>query len=292
MLDKLKFILVMAIFGTVGLFVRNIDLEPGEISFYRCVIAMVIITTIVLVKRRGDWRVPLHGQWILILASGFVLGLNWMFLFAAYKYTTISNGVLCYYMAPVFVLILSPPILKEKVPLRKYIFVVTALVGMGFLVGANLRDMNGRHLTGIGFGILAAAFYAGLIILIKKIKKIPSLESTMFQFISAVITMFPYIYMTYGIRVFRAEARSVIWLLMLGVLHTGLCYISYFALLQKLKSDVIAIYSYMDPIVSILLSIVLLHDRLSALQIIGGILILGSTFLSEISGQGSKEFSS
>jgi drug/metabolite transporter (DMT)-like permease len=275
----------MAVFGTVGLFVRNIDLEPGEISFYRCVIAMVVITTIVLVRRRGDWRIPLHGQWLLILVSGLVLGLNWMFLFAAYKYTTISNGILCYYMAPIFVLILSPLVLKEKIPLRKYFFVLTALVGMGFLVGANLRQVGGRHLIGLGFGILSAVFYAGLILLVKKIKNIPSLESTMFQFISAVVTMFPYIFMTYGIRAFHMNMRSTVFLLLLGLLHTGICYIFYFGLLQKLKSDVIAIYCYMDPIVSILLSIILLGDRLNLPQIIGGVLILGSTLLSEISGE-------
>jgi drug/metabolite transporter (DMT)-like permease len=153
---------------------------------------------------------------------------------------------------------------------------------MGFLVGENFTHFDSRNLIGIAFGVLSAIFYATLVILIKLIKNMKSMESTMFQFISAVITMFPYIYITYGIRIFQMTSRSAIYLLLLGVLHTGICYISYFALLQRLKSDVIAIYCYIDPFVSIVLSVSLLKDKLNLLQVVGGILILGSTFLSEM----------
>jgi drug/metabolite transporter (DMT)-like permease len=281
-MEKLQYIIIMALFGTISLFVRNIELSPSEIAFYRSFIAMIVIFFTVLFMKKGKFKIELKGNWLPLLVSGATLGLNWAFLFTAYKYTSVSNGILCYYMAPIFVMVLSPIILKEKFLKVKYLFVFLAILGMGFLIGANLNNLTTRNLMGIGFGLLAAVFYAGLVISSKLIKNINSIEVSLYQFFVTILVLLPYIYKNNGIRVFSISPRSLMLLLFLGVVHSGIGYMGYISSVRKLKSDVIAIYSYVDPIVTIVVSMIFLHETIGGLQVVGGVLILGSTFLSEM----------
>ncbi|MDR3259030.1 MAG: DMT family transporter [Fusobacteriaceae bacterium] len=281
-MEKLKYIITMTMFGTIGLLVKNIELTPSEIVFYRSFIAMIVIFGTVLVMKRGKFNIELKGNWLPLLVSGLMLCLNWAFVFTAYMYTSISNAILCYYMAPIFVMILSPVILKERFLKIKYLFVFLSILGMGFLIGANLNNLDNRNLIGIGFGILSAVFYATLIISSKLIKNINSIEVALYQFFIIIIVLLPYIYKNNGIRVFNIPFKSLILLLILGVVHSGIGYMAYISSVRKLKSDVIAIYSYIDPIVTIVLSTIFFHEKIGLLQVVGGILILGSTFLSEM----------
>ena len=278
---KLRNIIAMLIFGTIGLFVKNIDLNSSEIALTRGFIGGIpLLFAMALLRKKVSIEAIKRNIYLLIF-SGFAVGLNWIFLFQGYKYTSISNTTLSYYFAPIFVTILAPFILKEKLTLSKFLCVLMALVGMFCIVGVDGIN-GGSDLIGIAYGLLAAGFYASVILMNKFLKGIDSLEITIIQLLSATITLLPYVlYMDSG-KSLNISLNSIPYILILGIVHTGIAYLLYFSSLQELKGQTIAVLSYIDPVFAIIISAIILKEHLGILQIIGGVLILGSSFLSEI----------
>lgn len=277
---KLRNITAMLIFGTIGLFVKNIELSSSEIALTRGFIGGVtLILATIFLKKKISFEAIKNNLYLLIF-SGLAVGLNWIFLFQGYKYTSISNATLSYYFAPVFVTILAPFILKEKLTLSKFLCVLMALVGMFCIVGVDGIN-GGSDLIGIAYGLLAAGFYASVILMNKFLKGIDSIEITVIQLISATITLLPYVLYVEGLGILSVSSVSIPYILILGIVHTGIAYLLYFSSLQGLKGQTIAVLSYIDPVFAIIISAVILKEQLGVLQIIGGVLILGSSFLSE-----------
>ena len=277
---KLRNITALLIFGTIGLFVKNIELSSSEIALTRGFIGGVtLILATIFLKKKISFEAIKNNLYLLIF-SGLAVGLNWIFLFQGYKYTSISNATLSYYFAPVFVTILAPFILKEKLTLSKFLCVLMALVGMFCIVGVDGIN-GGSDLIGIVYGLLAAGFYASVILMNKFLKGIDSIEITVIQLISATITLLPYVLYVEGLGILSVSSASIPYILILGIVHTGIAYLLYFSSLQGLKGQTIAVLSYIDPVFAIIISAVILKEQLGFLQIIGGVLILGSSFLSE-----------
>lgn len=277
---KLRNITAMLIFGTIGLFVKNIELSSSEIALTRGFIGGVtLILATIFFKKKISFEAIKNNLYLLIF-SGLAVGLNWIFLFQGYKYTSISNATLSYYFVPVFVTILAPFILKEKLTLSKFLCVLMALVGMFCIVGVDGIN-GGSDLIGIAYGLLAAGFYASVILMNKFLKGIDSIEITVIQLISATITLLPYVLYVEGLGILSVSSVSIPYILILGIVHTGIAYLLYFSSLQGLKGQTIAVLSYIDPVFAIIISAVILKEQLGVLQIIGGVLILGSSFLSE-----------
>lgn len=277
---KLRNITAMLIFGTIGLFVKNIELSSSEIALTRGFIGGVtLILATIFLKKKISFEAIKNNLYLLIF-SGLAVGLNWIFLFQGYKYTSISNATLSYYFAPVFVTILAPFILKEKLTLSKFLCVLMALVGMFCIVGVDGIN-GGSDLIGIVYGLLAAGFYASVILMNKFLKGIDSIEITVIQLISATIALLPYVLYVEGLGILSVSSVSIPYILILGIVHTGIAYLLYFSSLQGLKGQTIAVLSYIDPVFAIIISAIILKEQLGVLQIIGGVLILGSSFLSE-----------
>lgn len=278
---KLRNITAMLIFGTIGVFVKNIQLSSSEIALTRGFIGGFVLILATFLLRKKLSLEGIKRNILLLILSGIAVGLNWIFLFQGYKYTSISNATLSYYFAPVFVTILAPFILKEKLTISKFLCVLMAMIGMGCIVGVDGIN-GGDDLIGITYGLLAAGFYASVILMNKFLKEISSIEITVVQLLSAVITLLPYVLIVEGNNIFSVVSSSIPYVLILGVVHTGIAYMLYFSSLQELKGQTIAVLSYIDPVFAVVISALILHENLGLLQIIGGVLILGSSFLSEI----------
>ena len=286
---KLRNVSAMLIFGTIGLFVKNIDLTSSEIALVRGVIGGIILVVVSLLTKNKVSFKDVKANLLLLLLSGGAIGLNWIFLFQAYKYTTISNATLSYYFAPVFVMLLSPFILKEKLTLKKILCGACAMLGMICIVGNSGGSGEGRNdFLGISYGLTAAAFYAGVVLMNKFLKNLKSLETTYIQLILAAVVLMPYVFTVEGFNIFRIPASSIPYILILGVVHTGLAYLLYFSSLKELKGQTIAVMSYIDPISAVIISAIFLRERMGVLQIVGGILILSSTLISELTKSKEK----
>ncbi|MED0932126.1 EamA family transporter [Bacillus mobilis] len=278
---KLQFILSMIIFGTIGLIVRYIDLSSSETALLSSSIGcLFLILVFIKQRKRFSWQ-KIKNNVLILFVTGIALGGNWIFLYQAYEHTTLTNATLGYYFAPVFVMLLSPIILKEKLPFKKGVCIVIAIVGMLFIVGNGITASDKDDLIGIILGLAAAAFYASLMLLNKFIKEIDRLEVTIIQLAITALILLPYVLITEGLNILSVSTSSILFIVLLGIVNTGIGFWLFFSGMEKLKGQSIAMLSYIDPFVAILISGVILQEQFTLLQIIGGILLLGSTLISE-----------
>ena len=275
----------MLIFGSIGLFVKSIHLSSSEIALARGVIGTaVLLTAGFLLKYKISIQALKRNFWLLI-ASGAAIGFNWICLFEAYKYTTISTATLCYYLAPVFVVALSPFLLKESLTLSNGLFIALSLFGMALVADVfGSYEKSPDNIIGIMFGISAAVLYAGVVLINKFFKGITAMESTTAQLGVASAVLLPYVLLTETISAVTADPGSVFMLVVVGVVHTGFAYLIYFSSVSELKGQTVALFSYIDPITAILLSALVLGEKMNLLQAVGAVLILGSTLFSELAG--------
>lgn len=288
---KLKIIFSMTVFGSLAIFVKNISLSTGEIAFFRAIIALAAIFAYKLLNK-GKFLLPDSGKDLLILfVSGAAIGFNWILLFEAYKYTTVSIATLSYYFAPVIVMVTSPILFREKLTVKQTVCFIMATVGLVMVIGIQGGEENSNNLIGIAFGLGAAALYALVVILNKFIKTVTGIDRTLIQFLAAIVVLLPYVSLTSGFKKGSLDSFGLLNLLILGLLHTGICYCLYFSSLKELKGQEVAILSYLDPLIAVIVSVTVLGEGINPMQIFGGLLILGFTLLNEIEiNQNLKRF--
>jgi RarD protein len=279
--SKIIFIISMVIFGTIAVFVKAINVSSGEIALYRAILAALIIGLYLLITKQRIQIKEVKKDLALIAISGMLMGFNWIFLFEAYKYTTVSVSTLAYYFAPIIVMIVCPLLLKEKLTKKQIICFILSTIGLVLIIGISDLSLNSRHTIGVLLGLSAAVFYAAVIIINKYIKSISGIHRTLIQFLAAIIVLFPYVLITSGITINNLETKGWICLLIVGIVHTGITYCAYFSSLKNLKGQTVALLSYIDPLVAVLISF-LMNEKMTFLQIIGGILIILGTILNEI----------
>lgn len=279
----------MIIFGTIGLIVRYIDLSSSETAFLSSSIGFLFLTLVFINKRKSfSWQ-KIKSCGIFLFLSGIALGGNWIFLYQSYEYTTLTNATLGYYFAPVFVMLLSPIFLKETLSFKKVICIFVAVLGMMFIVGNGVSASGREDLIGIILGLIAAAFYAALMLLNKFIKEMNRLEVTIIQLLVTALILLPYVLITEGLNMLSVSSSSIPFIIFLGIVNTGIGFWLFFSGMEKLKGQSIAVLSYVDPFVAILISGLILQEQFTLLQIIGGVLLLGSTFASEIRFRRTQE---
>ena len=284
---KIRLMAAMFIFGTIGIFVRNIPLPSSIIALARGIIGTLFLIIFTRIKKIRISYEEIKNNLVILCLSGMLIGIHWIFLFEAYHHTTVAVATLCYYLAPVFVIIASPFVLKEKLSLKQGVCVAVALVGMIFVSGIFKRESMGNfQITGVLFGLGAAVIYATVIILNKHLKQISSYAMTIMQLGIAVAVLTPYTLLTQNMRELTFSFMTIILLGVVGIVNTGITYGLYFSGIKELKAHTIAIFSYIDPIVAIFLSIIILREKPDIFTIIGGALILGSTLASELSSHG------
>ena len=277
----------MTVFGTIGAFVREISLSSGELALFRALMALVLIGGYLLI-RGGKISLKLSKKdLILLLLSGGAMGINWILLFEAYKHTTVSVATLSYYFAPVIVTVVCPLIFKEKLKASQGIcFVVSTL---GFVMILGVGSLGGGDTTGVLFGLGAAIFYATVMLLNKFIKGVSDLHRTFLQILASAVVLLPYVLISGGVNLGGLNGSEIICLITVGVIHTGVAYCLYFSALKDLPGQKAALLSYIDPLVAVIISVLILGEEMTALQVTGGAMILGATLFSELSSAKAKE---
>ena len=286
--SRALFVSSMAVFGTIAVFIRNIPLPSSEIALYRALLAAALIGVFLLFKKRTIPLKKIKKSLPALLLSGVAMGINWILLFEAYNYTSVSSATLSYYFAPVLVTIVSPFFFRERLSAKQIICFVMSTLGIVLITGLGKSSEGSSDILGIALGLGAATFYATVIILNKFIKDIDGITRTFLQFIAAIVTLIPYVAFTCGINVSMLDTKGLICLLILGIIHTGIAYCMYFSSLKDMSGQKVAILSYIDPVVAVIISVFFLHEEMSVWQCIGGAMILGFTLWNELTPN-SKE---
>ena len=271
----------MGIFGTIGLFVRLIPLPSSAIALSRAVLGLLFLVLFMVFTGKRPDRTAIRKNMGMLLLSGFIMGLNWLLLFESYRYTTVATATVCYYLAPLILLLLSP-LLGEKLSAKKLLCVVVALAGLVCVSGAlNGSIPERKELAGIGLSLGAAALYAGVMFLNKKLPAMPAYDKTILQFAGAILALLPYLLLTENITVFSLTGFEWFLLVLVGIIHTGIAYTLYFGSLEKLSAKTISVLCYLDPVLAVILSALFLKPMTTA-NILGTVLILGSALYSEL----------
>lgn len=273
----------MTVFGTIGLFRRWIPLPSGAIAMARGLIGAAFLLLMLWVKKEKIDFSAMKGQLGKLLFSGALIGLNWVALFEAFRFTSVSVATVCYYMAPIIVMALSPWLLREKLSLRKVFCVLTALLGAALVSGILTGTAQGsNHLLGVALGLLAAVMYATVVLVNKRIVSVKAFDRTILQLAAAGGVLIPYVALTERVDPAVFSWKTALLMLIVCVLHTGIAYALYFASLEGVSGQTAALYSYVDPIVAVLASAIVLQERMSGWGIVGSVLVLGAAIISEL----------
>lgn len=280
--SKWTFLSAMGIFGTIGIFVKYIPLSSTMIAFFRGLLGVAFLAAVMLLTKQKPETQAVKKNLPILCVSGAAIGANWILLFESYRYTSVATATVCYYLAPLF-LLLASPLLGEKLTLKKLGCIAAALIGLVCVSGIIEGGLPSLSETkGILLGIGAALLYATVMLLNKKLSPIPAYDKTILQLSASVLVLLPYLLMTQGFTL--PQLTGMQWLLMglVGILHTGIAYTLYFGSMENLPAKTMAIFSYLDPVIAVILSAVILQEKLTLWGIVGTVLILGSALYSEL----------
>jgi drug/metabolite transporter (DMT)-like permease len=279
---KLMMIIAMSLFGTLGVFTYFIDLPASIIVVGRGLIGASFLLLMIRLSKSKLSKDDIYGNMFTLILSGTCLGLNWLFLFEAYKSIEISVATVLNYMTPALVILISPIAFRTKLTLTKLGCALLALFGLVLVTGILENGTEDMNTYGITCGILAAGFYTGLVVFNKKLKSISSYDRTFMQLLIAGIIIAIYCLFTVDFGTLEVDTVSIILLVIIAVFQTAVAFTLYFGSLSFLDAPTAVMYGYIEPVLSIFLSVVILHEDLGLIGWLGAALILGSTFLSEI----------
>jgi len=278
-MNRIRLVFVMFIWGSLGVFTRSIPLSALSLAFLRALIALPVLFVVMKMKKADKVKWSLLKPYLI---SGVLLGFGWLTLFYGFKHTSISSAVIIYNMCPVYVLISAPLILKETISKIQIAVILVSFLGLFLIVGHNL--LEGYGYMGMALSAISGMLYATIVLINRSIKvRVDNQTATFVQIFTAMIVLLPFVLIDGNIlKVVNLDAMAVIYTILLGILHTSVAYTMFFSLYTHMKSVEIMSYSYLEPLFAILFSVIFIGETLIFPQIIGGILILGSTYIGEM----------
>lgn len=278
--ERLKYITAVVLYGTIGLFLRHVSFPSELVAMCRGIIGSIFIFLYLRIRGPKPDTVAIKNNLSWLVLSGICLGLNWIFLFAAYIETTVAIASLCNYLAPAMVVLIAPAVLHEKLDLRKLPCVFVSLLGVALISGV-LDGQKGSS-KGIILGLLAAAGFVGIVLCNRQLMGISAMDKAIVQLVVSAATILPYVIIHNRGTVIGFDLSSVLITLMLGILHTGVAYCLYFSGMGTLPVQTVAVLGYLEPVVSVLCSVLLLNEPLSLWGWLGAVLVIGAAAVSEI----------
>ena len=284
--ERLKYIIAVVLYGTIGMFLRYVSFPSEIVAMCRGLIgSLFIFLYIKVTHQKIDMEVIKRNRKWLIL-GGICLGLNWVFLFAAYVKTTVAIASLCNYMAPVIVILVAPLVLHERLDKRKLLCVLMAFVGI--VLVSNVWEESIGSITGIIMGLLGALCFVGVIICNRKLNKISPLDKSLIQLAISVVVIFPFVLIKNMGRPLEIDLKSILITIMVGIINTGLAYVFYFSGMSTLPVHEISILGYLEPVISVLCSVLFLHESMTIIGWVGAIIDIIALVLSEIIDKSPK----
>lgn len=280
---KIELASAFLIWGSIGVFVKMIPLNSGVVAFDRSLVGMLFLVMVKLfMKKKIDFNGMKNSLWLLCI-NGALLGVNWILLFESYNYTSVATSTICYNLGPMIVVMLSPIVFREKLTVVKVLCVLTALFGVVCVSEVfNQSGIGKRGLIGVALGLMAAVVYAITVIINKQLDKVDPIDKAITQFASSTVVMLIYSVFTTKVSELQFTVSTIILLIVVGVVHTGAAYTIYFKSLPNVTSQNVAIFAYIDPVVAVVLSALVLKEQLGVATIVGAVLVIVSAIFSEL----------
>lgn len=286
---KLAFLSAILIYGTLGVFVRYAGQPSPLVALARSSIGTLFLLFLLAVKRQKIDFSAIRRNWRPLLIAGVLLGLNWVTLFEAYRYTTVAVATLCTYLNPIIIVFGAAILMHEQLTARKLLCIAVALIGMVFVSG--VAD-SGLPDAGEAKGHPARPADGRALRLHRPQQQAAPRHLRLRPHARAAVhhdaCPHPLLHPARRLRRPPDHGGQLALLLILGVVHTGFAYSLYFGSMAYLPAQTLAILSYLDPVTAVLLSALVLHEPLSGFEILGAVCILGAAVVSELPGRVKK----
>lgn len=277
--NTIKYLIAVMIYGTNGFFVHFINASSEFVAMCRGLIGSLFILLVMFASKDLPNKNSINKNLDMLVLSGISLGLNWVFLFAGYKYAIAITSLLNY-LAPIMVIVITSFIYKEKLNNKQIICIFMALVGIVLISGLfDGHISNDIHC--FIYGILAAIGFVSLVLCNRKIKGIKPLDKTVVQLFVSFLTVLPFVIFNNGLPS-SLDTTSILILIMMGIINTGVAYIFYFGSINTLPVHKIAIIGYIEPVLSIIIGVLVFKEPISMYGVIGAVMILSAALLSEL----------
>ena len=260
--------LAMIISGSIGAFVLLSGLPVIDVVFWRCLIGALTLLLFIVLSRQPFSRLTRFTLALAVL-GGIALVINWLLLFAAYSRISIGMATVVYNTQP-FMLVLMGMVLGERVSAVKWGWLLLAFGGVVILLSSELAPTHGESLTaGVLLALGAAFFYALTAIIARKLHPLPAQHIAFIQMLVGVVMLLPLVQMP-------DFSASFPWryLLILGIVHTGIMYQLLYSAIQKLPTPITGSLSFIYPLVAMGVDYLVFHHALTPVQLLGGMLIL------------------
>ncbi len=282
----LKYFSALILFGSNGLVASCIALTSYEVVLLRSFLGIVLLTAIFFGTKRRLTAFSHKRDLFHIALSGIAMAADWLLLFEAYRQIGVSLGMIINYCGPAIVMLLSAVVFKEKITWSKFAALVAALVGAFLISGQAV--VEGVNLFGLLCAVLSAFSYAAMVIFNKMSKQVKGMENATLQLLFTFITVAVFVGCKQG---FHMEIAQSDWLpiLWIGLINTGVSCYFYFSSIGELPVQTVAICGYLEPLSAVLLSVIVLHEAMLPLQVLGAILIIGGAIFGECCTDRSKK---
>ncbi len=275
----IKYISALLLFGLNGIVASHIQLTSYEIVFLRTLIGSILLIALFLLSKGKFHIIEYKKDALFIVLSGVAMGTSWMFLYEAYQQIGVSLSSLLYYCGPVIVMILSPLIFREKLTTPKLVGFTMVLVGI-FLVNGNIIGGD-SNTWGLFCGAMSAVMYFFMVTLNKQSKDISGMENSVIQLVVSFFIVAVFVGLKQGL-VINVPQTAWVWILILGIVNTGIgCYL-YFAPLAKLPVQTVAVCGYLEPLSAVIFAALLLGEKMTIIQIVGAVCIIGGAMIGEL----------
>lgn len=274
-----KHILALLVFGTNGVVASHIPLNSYEIVLLRTIIGSAVLWLIFGLTRQRSTVRHYGREFVFLALSGVMMGLNWMFLYEAYRHIGVGLGTLACYCGPVLLMVLSPLLFQEKLTWPKLLGFAVVVVGMvlcnGKISGA------GHSAWGLFCGLMAAVTIAALVVLNKKAEHITGLENAVWEMTFAFATVAVFVGVKEGFSFVAGIGGAWPWVLLLGAVNTGFGCYCYFSSIGGLPVQSVSILGYLEPLSAVVFGRIFLQEIMTPLQVLGAVCILGGAAFGE-----------
>jgi len=277
----LEIILAILIWSSLGIFIRHIDLPNACIIFYTATLAGAVQFIILVLSRqiKVSYKESHPKESVILFLLPFCFIANTMLFYYAIRNTTLSNAVLTHYTAPIFVALLAPVLIGEKLSKLTWGAIVLSTAGLWFIIGrANPLVAileGGRDILGIMAGALSGLAYAFLIIMVRRIAR--TYHALMITFIQngmVAMILLPFVYDI------PLPSSAVPLLFLLGIVHSTMAPLMYVHGFRTVRANEAAILGYFEPLGATILGFIFFDEVPGIHALIGGILIILSGYIT------------